>query len=70
MQNLKNTSNIGELPNFTEFTKDNTNLTFLDEHVKIRDIDYYFSNSISRSSKTMSQCRDVRVKNLKEGTNN
>ena len=70
MQNLKNTSNIGELPNFTEFTKDNTNSTFLDEHVKIRDIDYYFSNSISRSSKTMSQCRDVRVKNLKEGTNN
>ena len=70
MQNLKNTSNIGELPNFTEFKKDNTNSTFLDEHVKIRDIDYYFSNSISRSSKTMSQCRDVRVKNLKEGTNN
>ncbi len=70
MQNLKNTSNIGELPNFTEFTKENTNSTFLDEHVKIRDIDYYFSNSISRSSKTMSQCRDVRVKNLKEGTNN
>ncbi len=70
IQNLKNTSNIGELPNFTEFTKDNTNSTFLDEHVKIRDIDYYFSNSISRSSKTMSQCRDVRVKNLKEGTNN
>ena len=70
MQNLKNTSNIGELPNFTEFTKDNTNSKFLDEHVKIRDIDYYFSNSISRSSKTMSQCRDVRVKNLKEGTNN
>ena len=70
MQNLKNTSNIGELPNFTEFRKDNTNSKFLDEPVKIRDIDYYFSNSISRSSKTMSQCRDVRVKNLKEGTNN
>ena len=70
MQNLKNTSNIGELPNFTEFRKDNTNSKFLDEPVKIRDIDYYFSNSISRSSKTMSQCRNVRVKNLKEGTNN
>ena len=36
----------------------------------IKEIDYYFSNSISRSSKTMSECRALRSKKLKDGTNN
>ena len=31
-----------------------------------KEIDYYFSNSIARSSKTMSDCRIARSKNLKK----
>ena len=32
--------------------------------------DYYFSNSISRASKVMSECRNIKSKQLKSGTNN
>ena len=33
-------------------------------------IDYYYSNSISRASKTMSDCRNARSQINKTGTNN
>ena len=36
----------------------------------IRELDYYYTNSISRSSKTMSECRQIRQKIKKDGTNN
>ena len=67
------------LPNFTDFgllpKKENINSEkkiseFTNEIIKINDIDYYFTNSISRSSKTMSECRSVSTSELKEGTNN
>ena len=35
---------------------------FFDEELKINKVDYYFTNSISRSSKTMSECREARMK--------
>ena len=35
---------------------------FLSEKIVIRELDYYFSNAISRSSKTMSECRQARQK--------
>ena len=35
---------------------------FFDEELKIDKVDYYFTNSISRSSKTMSECREARMK--------
>ena len=35
---------------------------FFDEELKINNVDYYFTNSISRSSKTMSECREARMK--------
>ena len=41
---------------------------FIDESIFIRKIDYYFSNSIARSSKTMSDCRISRSENLKNKT--
>ena len=33
-------------------------------------LDYYYTNSISRSSKTMSECRQIKQNNKKNGTNN
>jgi len=33
-------------------------------------LDYYYTNSISRSSKTMSECRKINEKIPKTGTNN
>ncbi len=39
--------------------------SFTKETILIKEIDYYFSNSIARASKTMSDCRTVRSKSLK-----
>ena len=33
----------------------------------LRELDYYYTNSISRSSKTMSECRQIRQKIKKMG---
>ena len=41
-----------------------------EEKIFINPIDYYFSNSISRASKVMSECRSIKIKQLKSGTNN
>ena len=46
------------------------NYNFEKESVYINPIDYYFSNSISRASKVMSECRDIKLKYQKSGTNN
>ena len=35
-----------------------TDLPFSNEKLKIKDQDYYYSNSIARASKTMSDCRN------------
>ena len=42
-----------------------TNLTesiFINEKILIDEIDYYYSNVISRSSKTMTECRNEKIK--------
>ena len=42
---------------------------FINEFVTIKEIDYYFSNSIARSSKTMNDCRNERYNKFnKTGT--
>ena len=38
------------------------------EKILIEDIDYYYSNTIARASKTMSECRYVRANLKKTGT--
>ena len=43
---------------------------FISEEIVVRELDYYYTNSISRSSKTMSECRQIRQKTIKDGTNN
>ena len=67
---IKNFSKINELPKF-KINNDKTSTSeFFSEEILIKDLDFYFSNSISRSSKTMSECRQVRQKLKKTGTNN
>jgi len=48
----------------------NIETSFLCEKIFVRELDYYYTNSISRSSKTMSECRQIRQKIKKDGTNN
>ena len=53
--------------------KNNNNLKntraieFIDKEISIKPIDYYFTNSIARSSKTMNECRRVKKKFLFTG---
>jgi NADH-quinone oxidoreductase subunit G len=70
LSNIPNFSKINELPKHAETKNSNIETSFISEEVLIREIDYYYSNSISRSSKTMSECRQIRQKIKKDGTNN
>ncbi len=54
-------------------TKNNINFAvpaynFKDEKILVEDIDYYYSNTIARASKTMSECRYARANMEKTGT--
>ena len=54
-------------------TKNNINFAvpaynFKDEKILVEDIDYYYSNTIARASKTMSECRYARTNLKKTGT--
>ena len=70
IQEISNFSEINLLPNKSKPVKINTSLEATKEKIKIKDIDYYFSNSIARASKTMSDCRNISIDNKKNGTNN
>lgn len=67
---IKNFSGIDSLPNKIFKNNKKLNSEFFNEKILINEIDYYFTNSIARASKTMSDCRNVKIKSLKEGTNN
>ena len=61
--------------NMINYLKNNENSNFefktgklVNEKFSLRDIDYYYSNVISRSSKTMSECRNVKISLKKTGT--
>ena len=41
---------------------------FINEKINVDNIDYYYSNVISRSSKTMTDCRNEKIKLNKTGT--
>ena len=69
LKNIINFKDINKLPKFKEPSKKINNI-FKNEKIHLSQIDYYFSNSISRSSKVMSECRSIKIKTLKSGTNN
>ncbi|MDA7715256.1 NADH-quinone oxidoreductase subunit NuoG [Pelagibacteraceae bacterium] len=70
LNKIPNFSNINELPKLSEVKNKDIETNFFSEEVFIRELDYYYTNSISRSSKTMSECRQIRQKIKKDGTNN
>ncbi len=67
---VKNFSTINELPNFNLAETNDLHPDFFSEEVNIKELNYYFSNSISRASKTMSECHQIRQKIAKTGTVN
>ena len=67
---IPNFTEINKLPSFDESKVSNTLPNFLSEIIKIRELDYFFTNSISRASKTMSECRQIKQDSKKTGTDN
>jgi len=67
---IPNFTKINELPSFNEIVIDNSPTNFISQEVIIKDLDYFFTNAISRASKTMSECRQIRQGSKKTGTNN
>ena len=65
---IPNFTKLNELPSFKEVQEINTSSKFISELVYIKDLDYFYSNAISRASKTMSECRQIKQKLKKTGT--
>jgi len=67
-------NNIVNFSQLDSLTKNKLNISkkkqfdFIHEKIEIKKIDYYFSNSIARASKTMSDCRAIASKQMKNGT--
>ena len=67
---IPNFTNLNELPRFQESKIKSISSNFVSEEVNIKELDYFFTNAISRASKTMSECRQIRQKTKKTGTDN
>ena len=65
---IPNFLNLNELPIFKEVEIKDTSPTFTSEEIIVKELDYYYTNSISRSSKTMSECRQIKNNLKKTGT--
>ena len=64
LEQVRNHINFDVLPK-TEVDKPSSKINnLLNENIVVNKIDYYFTNSIARSSKTMSDCRNLRSVNL------
>ncbi len=70
LETVPNFSEINELPKKSVIKTNNIETSFFNETISVRELDYYYTNSISRASKTMSECRQIRQKIKKDGTNN
>ena len=67
---IPNFTKLNELPKFKESIINDMTLNFTSEEVQIKELDYFFTNAISRASKTMSECRQVKLSSKKTGTDN
>tara|TARA_Y100000591_G_scaffold78706_1_gene65760 strand:+ start:260 stop:2308 length:2049 start_codon:yes stop_codon:yes gene_type:complete len=65
---IPNFTKLNKLPSFKEIQGINTSSKFTSELINIKDLDYFYTNSISRASKTMSECRQTKQKLKKTGT--
>ena len=65
---IKNHTDFDLLPKKTILDLKFVTGSFINEPIYVNEIDYYFSNSIARSSKTMSDCRAARSKKLNKIT--
>ena len=70
LNSIPNFSKINELPIYKDSENKNITANFTSEEVLIKKLDYFYTNSISRASKTMSECRQINQSSKKTGTDN
>jgi len=70
LNSIPNFSKLNELPVYKDDLDNKIQTNFISENIIIKELDYYYSNSISRASKTMSECRQINQSLKKTGTNN
>jgi len=70
INSIKNFSQINDLQKKKMNKSEKIQSNFSNEEILIDKLDYYYTNSISRASKTMSECRQINTKIPKTGTNN
>jgi len=66
LNKIKNHSDYDLLPKINLKSIKPEGSEFFNENVEIDQLDYYFSNAIARSSKTMSDCKIARTNNFKK----
>ncbi|MEY3170777.1 MAG: hypothetical protein RL765_824 [Pseudomonadota bacterium] len=62
--------NFNEIPQLTYENLEIKNINGSNNNIKINEIDFYFSNIIAASSKTMNECKIAKQILLKTGTDN
>ena len=67
---IPNFTNLNELPSYKECVIDSSLPNFESEVINIKELDYFFTNAVSRASKTMSECRQIKHISKKTGTDN
>ncbi len=67
---IPNFTKLNELPALQETLINNTSPKFVSEEINIKELDYFYTNAISRASKTMSECRQIKYSSKKTGTDN
>ena len=69
-ESIINFNQINELPKKKISKNEKIKSNFISEEILIKKLDYYFTNSISRASKVMSECRQINNQTHKTGTYN
>ncbi len=67
LETMSNFTGIDQLPKKETENHPHKDSEFISEKIVIKPLDYYYSNSISRASKTMSECRQIHQKIRKTG---
>ncbi|MBD1172144.1 NADH-quinone oxidoreductase subunit G [Pelagibacterales bacterium SAG-MED05] len=70
LNSIPNFSKLNELPVYKDSFNKNNETNFISDDILIKELDYFYTNSISRASKTMSECRQITRSSKKTGTDN
>ena len=68
LKKVRNFNQIDQLPSSELKKTKKKDSEFIKEDIQVNEIDYYFSNSIARASKTMSDCRIIKSKKKINGS--